>query len=79
MDFRINDHSFVAKCRQFLNSKMSIRQFCDNGYVNLSRSAFHNQIHSRLPNLDKKLYIKVNESLRSNWKNRHEFGSRGSK
>ena len=73
MEFSLNDHDLVSACRAFMNSGLSLRQFCEQGYVPIKRSTFHDQIHSRLPYIDKRLYVKLSEHLYSNWKNRHKF------
>lgn len=72
----INDNQFVYDCKQFLKSKMSIRQFvkcCSTGY---SRSGFHSQIHERLPYLNKRLYNDICAKMKYNFKNRHYFSKK---
>lgn len=78
MEFSITDRDFIVLCKEFLKSKMSIRGFCKECDFTISRSGFHKQIHSRLPQLDKRLYIEIDKKLHENFKNRHSFGSRGS-
>ena len=75
-NYEINDYQFVVDCNQFLNSRMSIRQFikcCDTGY---SRSSFHSQIHNRLPYLNKRLYIDICDKMQYNFKHRHSFSKK---
>ena len=77
IEFSVPDNQFVIDCKQFLNSPMSIRQFvrcCDSGY---SRTRFHNQIHTRLPLLDKRLYNSICIKLKTNFKQRHSFSKKG--
>lgn len=72
--YTLNDTEFLMLCNTFYKSNKSIREFCGN-VTPMSRSTFHAQIHSRLPNIDKRLYIQLCDRLSNNFKNRHNFGN----